>query len=72
MSRGQEARLRLLESSRAGRVFLIADWPPGNPAFDLEAEMERLRREKGMTDADTVLIASWPVPEGWRRRRAEG
>jgi len=72
MNRNQEARLRLLESSRAGRRFLICNWPPGNPAFDLEAELDKLQREKGLTDADEVVVVEWPASEGWRRRRAEG
>ena len=64
MNRGQETRLRLLESSAPlGRRFFICDCPPGNPAFDLEAEKDRLRREHGMTDADEVVVVSWLPPQ---------
>jgi len=64
MNRGQEARLRVVETAiRSSRTFIIAGTTICGEPLDVEAEMEELRREHGMTDADKVIIACWPGPK---------
>lgn len=63
MNRGHESRLRLLESAASPRrQFFIFDESYLGP-FDLEAEKDKLRRERGMTDADDVVMVSWLPPK---------
>jgi hypothetical protein len=63
MNRGQETRLRLLESeSSAGRVFMLWDGRDYGSPFDIEGETERLRRGEGLTDADQVIVVRWRGP----------
>ncbi len=51
-----KVRLRKLEAGqKAQRTFVV--W--AKPGVDVEAETERLRQEKGMTDNDFLLVISW-------------
>ena len=51
-----KTRLKKLEASTAAsRTFVI--WQ--KPGVDVEAETERLKREKGMTQNDLLVIISW-------------
>ena len=51
-----ETRLKKLEASNvASRTFVI--WQ--KPGVNVEAETERLKREKGMTDSDLLVVISW-------------
>ena len=66
MNRSIENRLARLENiSRAGRKFFLWDNSPLDPQFDLEAEKDRFRRERGMRDDDELTIVCWlsPLPE---------
>lgn len=63
MNRSIATRLEKLENvSRAGRQFILWDNSALDPLFDLEAEKERLRREQGITDQDSLVIIGWRSP----------
>jgi len=58
---GHQKRLDRLEQAKDGapRVFVL--W--ASDINDIEVERERLREERGMRAADTLLLARWLTPE---------
>ncbi len=55
-----KVRLRKLEAAnKPQRTFVI--W--AETGFDVEAATARLRHERGMTDADLLLVISWALGE---------
>ena len=65
MNRTIENRLARLESAtRARRKFILWDNSALDPQFDLEAEKDRLRHERGMRDDDElIIIVGWRLTE---------
>ncbi len=51
-----KTRLKKLEAANKPQQTFVM-W--AKPGVDVEAETERLRQEKGMTDADLLLVISW-------------
>jgi hypothetical protein len=56
-------RLEKLEQATKPRGRVFGVW--ADDVHDIEAERERLRAERGMTDADELILVSW-------RRSGEG
>ena len=56
-------RLEKLEQATKPRGRIFGVW--ADDVRDIEAERERLRAERGMTDADELILFSW-------RRSGEG
>lgn len=64
MNRSIETRLqRLEEATAAGQTFVMWDASNIDPSFDLAAETERFLRDRGMTDADELILVSWLPPD---------
>ena len=56
MSRRLEGRLRKLEASNAERKTFVI-WK--EPDIDVAAETERLKRERGLTEDDRLVVLAW-------------
>jgi hypothetical protein len=63
MGSDQLRRLAKLEQAITPGRRIFALW--ADDVHDIEVERERLRRERGMTDADELILFSW-------RRSGEG